>query len=325
MKGRFLPGIVSRHIDRLVQKRYVWSIGMYAGDDPSVVADPAGSANPVLTHKSISDVPASFIADPFMVLNDGIFYMFFEVMDLIAKRGKIGLATSPDGCSWAYQGIVLDEAFHLSYPFVFKHKGDYYMIPETHETLSVRLYRAEQFPTKWKFVKDLLKGHDFSDPSLILLDGVWWLFVSVDSDRLFLFYSDDLEGQWIEHKRNPVVESSLCAARPGGRPVCYDGRVIRYGQDAVNGYGSSVRAFEILSMSPTEYEERELENSPVLKASGEGWNSHGMHTIDPMMLGQGRWIACVDGRRPATFATLAKRELRRLLYRAPMAGSEKHR
>jgi len=34
---------------------------------------------------------------------------------------------------------------------------------------------------------------------------------------------------------------------------------------------------------------------PVLKANGSGWNASGMHHIDPQALGDGRWLACVDG------------------------------
>jgi hypothetical protein len=40
--------------------------------------------------------------------------MFFEVMDAVIKKGRIGLAVSDDGKSWAYDSIVLAEPFHLS-------------------------------------------------------------------------------------------------------------------------------------------------------------------------------------------------------------------
>ena len=44
-----------------------------------------------------------------------------------------------------------------------------------------------------------------------------------------------------------------------------------------------------------EYVERELSESPVLKPSGSGWNSDGMHNLDAHMTDNGSWIACVDG------------------------------
>ena len=59
------------------------------------------------------------VADPFMVFENGTWYMFFEAMNDFESRGVIGLATSEDGLSWQYQKIILNESFHLSYPYVF--------------------------------------------------------------------------------------------------------------------------------------------------------------------------------------------------------------
>jgi hypothetical protein len=33
----------------------------------------------------------------------------------------------------------------------------------------------------------------------------------------------------------------------------------------------------------------------VLCATDEGWNSQRMHHVDPHLMTDGRWIACVDG------------------------------
>ncbi len=52
---------------------------------------------------------------------------------------------------------------------------------------------------------------------------------------------------------------------------------------------------EITELTTKRYHEREVNESPVLKASGVGWNASGMHHIDPHLLDDGRWIACVDG------------------------------
>jgi hypothetical protein len=74
-----------------------------------------------------------------------------------------------------------------------------------------------------------------------------------------------------------------------------NGRIIRYAQDCFPIYGTQVKAFEITELSATNYYEREADNSPVLNASGTGWNESGMHHIDPHPLPDGGWIACVDG------------------------------
>ena len=69
-------------------------------------------------------------------------------MNALSGHGDIGLAVSDDGINWSYKQIVLDEPFHMSYPYVFKWQEDFYMIPESQEANSVRLYRALDFPTK---------------------------------------------------------------------------------------------------------------------------------------------------------------------------------
>ena len=60
-------------------------------------------------------------------------------------------------------------------------------------------------------------------------------------------------------------------------------------------YGSQVRAFEVSELTTTSYVEREHAQSPVLTASGNGWNRLGMHHVDPHLLPDGSWIAAVDG------------------------------
>ena len=53
---------------------------------------------------------------------------------------------------------MLKEPFHLSYPYVFKHKGTYYMIPESRAAGAVRLYRARSFPLSLEFDTTLFEG-----------------------------------------------------------------------------------------------------------------------------------------------------------------------
>jgi len=119
-----------------------WSIGIYASlSSAPLKFSGENIANPVLTAKDVSDVPANFVADPFLVHDNGAWFMFLEVINDTAEpgrpqlrypyKGAIGLAESKDGLDWSYRQIVLDEPFHLSYPYVYQWKGEYYMIPET--------------------------------------------------------------------------------------------------------------------------------------------------------------------------------------------------
>lgn len=276
----------------------MWSIGIYTGDSPFQLQPPPNILNPVLTGADVTDIPAAFVADPFMVQHAGRWHMFFEVLNSETKRGEIGLATSDDAFSWTYQQIVLNEAFHLSYPYVFEWRGDHYLIPETLGASAVCLYKAEEFPTRWTRRQKLIDGAQ-ADPSLLYYDDLWWLFTCgtpYGHDVLRLYFARDLEGPWKEHPRSPIVRGDRCRARPAGRIVRMGERVVRFAQDCEPDYGTRVRAFEISELTRDRYREVEHKQSPILSPSGKDWNAMGMHHVDAHRLNDGQWVACVDGR-----------------------------
>ncbi|MCF2147316.1 hypothetical protein IQ276_012995 [Desmonostoc muscorum LEGE 12446] len=298
VNNRYLAGI--KNIAKIfITRRSEWSIGIYTGESPFDFVCPDTIINPVLTAKDITDVPAHFVADPFMVSEGGMWYMFFEVLNGLQNKGVIGLATSNDAYKWNYQQIVLDEPFHLSYPYVFKYQNDYYLIPETSEASSIRLYKAVNFPTKWSYVKTLLAQSDFVDPSIFQHNNLWWLLTATSEARntLRLYYSQDLMDGWIEHPKSPVIQGNKNIARPAGRVIVFDGKIVRYTQDCERIYGHQVRAFEITELTEINYQEKEVKTNSVIKASGVGWNQIGMHHIDAHQIDQDKWIACVDGKR----------------------------
>lgn len=275
----------------------VWSIGIYAGRSPYHLTDAPGVTNPVLTCNHVSDVPAHFVADPFMLHVNGMWYMFLEVMNAHTGKGQIGLAVSDDAARWRYQGIVLNEHFHLAYPYVFSWMGEHYIIPDSYSTGSVRLYRARRFPWDWVFVKTLVEGNFLVDSSIVQVDGRWWMFVQTSSryDTLCLYDAPSLTGPWREHPASPIIAGDPHVARPAGRVIVHDGRVIRFTQDCHAAYGLAVRAFEVDTLTADAYLERPIGPDPMLVGSGAGWNADGMHHVDPHPLADGDWIACVDG------------------------------
>jgi hypothetical protein len=273
-----------------------WSIGIYRGSSPFDLEDPTGIANPVVTAKDVLDVDASFVADPFMMILKGENFLFFEVMNRRTKQGDIGYAQSRDGVHWQYKKIVLDESFHLSYPYVIEWEESFYLIPESNADLSVRLYKAISFPDRWEYVGSLLKGYRFVDPSIFRYDDKWWLFVSTpESDTLNLYYSSDLLNGWVPHPMNPIVKLDRNFARPGGRVLIYEGRPIRLTQDDDPTYGIQVFAFEITELSEESYAEKLVSEKPVVAMAGSGWNAAGMHHVDARKVDDG-WMAAVDGR-----------------------------
>ncbi len=277
------------------ENSFMWSIAIYTGSSPFNLKPTSNTA--VLTGAQVTDIPAAFVADPFLIQHHRTWHMFFEVMNADTGRGEIGLATSTDALAWNYQQIVLTEPFHLSYPYVFHWQGEHYMLPETLEAGAVCLYKSLDFPTRWTCVARLLDGQ-LADPSIVHFDNRWWIFACSTPyrhDTLRLFFASELTGPWTEHPQSPIISNDKSRARPGGRILKFNGRLFRFAQDCASQYGSSVRVFEILVLTPSLYAEVELDCNPILKASGNGWNASGMHHLDATMIARNQWLACVDG------------------------------
>ena len=271
-----------------------WSIGIFEGPSPFNLHSPANVSNPVLTGKTCGD--AVLVADPFMIRKDGKYFMFFERVSRTNDQGDIAYAESTNGKKWEYKKVVIDEKYHLSYPNVFKWKGDYYLVPESHHDLSVRLYKAESFPDKWKYVKNLLSGYSFVDPSIFYYNNKWWLFITTQfSNILNIYYAEDLMGEWKAHPMNPVVKFNAHISRPGGKVIIYKGKPYRFTQDCEPYYGIQIFAFEITELTEKTYSEKIVSEKPILTKSGKGWNAAGMHHID-VHKADNKWIAVVDGR-----------------------------
>jgi len=283
-------------VQRVVEPQ--WSIGLAQAKSP-VEPFRLVVPHPLMTKEMIRDRKVTGLGDPFMVFHDGLWFLFFEMISAETGQGDIGVATSADAMHWQYRGVVLDEPYHLSYPFVFEHEGNFYMIPESSARQAVVLYRATQFPDRWEPVAELLTGHPYVDSSLVYFQGKWWLFTTTpENSYLLLYLADRLEGPWQSHPKNPIVIADPTSTRPGGRPVVAGGKVVRYAQVDTPNYGVGVRAFVVEELSAETYSERPVPQL-VLSPGAEAWRSAGMHTIDPHERGPGQWIACVDGWRPA--------------------------
>ena len=272
-----------------------WSIGILTGSSPLDLSPVPG--NPVLSHRDVDDIPAEFVADPFLIRRGGTWHLFFEVLNSATGKGDIGLAVSDDASNWQYRGVVLSEPFHLSYPLVFSWQGECFMVPETLDLEGVNIYRASRFPDVWQREGCILEGI-FADPTVFRFAEQWWMFACPRPyfhDTLCLFSSPELMGPWRPHARNPLISSDPRRARPGGRVIEFQDRLFRFAQVREPFYGTAVRAFEITTLNSQEYGEGEALEGPLLGPSGQGWNAGGMHHIDAQVDESGAIIAAVDG------------------------------
>lgn len=206
-----------------------------------------------------------FWADPFIVLHNEKYYVFAEEFVYRKNKGHIvWLELSKNGKLLRSEKI-LERPYHMSYPFVFEHDGQYYMIPETSENRTVELYKSTDFPAKWEFVMNLMDSCNAVDTTLFYHDKKWWLFSSLnefsgfpDHRELFLYYSDSLfSTQWKSHPGNPVV-TDVRTARPGGRVFIHKGKIYRPSQDCSVRYGRALNLNEITRLTEQEYAEKRV-------------------------------------------------------------------
>jgi hypothetical protein len=198
-------------------------------------------------------------ADPFLFAHGGKTWLFCE--DFVYDRGFAGISraeVAPDGTVGPME-MCLDPGFHLSFPHVFAHEGEVFMIPESLSNGTVTLYRAKRFPDVWVQEKVLFEGNA-ADTALWHEGGKFYFFTTLfDRDdrgmKTFLFVADALTGAWRMHPENPV-SSDVRNARGAGAMFRRDGRFFRPVQNCGPHYGYGFQLEEILALDEERYEAR---------------------------------------------------------------------
>jgi hypothetical protein len=203
-------------------------------------------------------------ADPFLFEHQGRHHLFCEEVPLGASRAVIShTELHLDGSPAEPPECVLAQPYHLSYPFVFAHGEELFMIPETSAAGRVELYRAEDFPHSWQRAAILMENVDAADATVMADGDRLWMFAGVAApdasslDELHLFWADAPRGPWHPHPRNPVV-SDARRARPAGAIQRWGSRLVRPGQDGSRRYGGAISFCEIDILNESEYAEHEV-------------------------------------------------------------------
>jgi hypothetical protein len=216
-------------------------------------------------HQFKKIIPAKdrFWADPFIVHKDDVYYIFIEELEFKDNKGYISVIQMDKKGNHSEPKKVLERPYHLSYPFIFDWKNEFYMIPESCENKSIELYKCTDFPYHWELHKKIFEKIDAVDTTLFFHNEKWWLFTNIRDnpgastydDELFLYYSNDpLSENWSPHPLNPIV-SDVSKARSAGRIFEYEGNIYRPSQNCGGRYGRGLNLNIILKLSETEYEE----------------------------------------------------------------------
>ncbi len=217
-----------------------------------------------------------YYADPFLFEENGVTYVFCEEYPYATQKGVISaFALGATGASGAAR-VVLERPYHLSYPVVFRHGGQIWMMPESSGNRTLELYRADPFPFHWTLDRVLLSDVEMSDATAFEWRDGWWLTAATNEpgtstwDCLSLFSGAGPLGPWTATGDGPVLVDAS-AARPAGNPFRRNGELWRPAQDCTRGYGAGLALCRVDELGPGV-----LRQSVMRRFASPG----GMHTFN---------------------------------------------
>jgi hypothetical protein len=234
--------------------------------------------------------PGHYYADPFIVEWDSRHWLFVEDWVNRDSRGRLACMEVRAGGIVGEPVVILDKPYHLSYPHVFSHAGDFFMIPETCDNAAVQLYRATRFPFEWELAAVLIEDAELVDTTAFHYEGKWYFFTSTGGqpEEAYLFTADRIDGPWHYHPANPIGTDTR-RLRGAGAIFSHQNALIRPVQDCSLGYGYAVAFNEIRRLSASECEEQQA--GKLLPTWWPGLT--GTHTFN-----FNSKYEVVDGRRP---------------------------
>lgn len=226
-----------------------------------------------------------YYADPVLWHEGGRDFLFVEEFPYATARGIIAYTELDEqGRALFTPRPIIERETHLSYPFLFRHEGGIYMMPENAAENHLPLYRATAFPDRWEECAPLVAGMGLHDATLLAHEGAWWLIGNEARqggsswDCLCLYRAPDPFGPFEPHPANPVLVDARLA-RSAGPVIAMGDKLIRPVQNCLGGYGRFLRFTEIETLSDTGFRQRETgrilprEGSPVAGVHTYGRNA----------------------------------------------------
>jgi hypothetical protein len=255
--ARVLNGKLISLVGRVATRGPTWAAA-YRFDETASLLDSRQATFAVLR-----DDTRRYYSDPFPFQHRGRRYIFVEEFGFATGRGCISVAAIDANGMASPPRVIIEEPHHLSYPFVFKHDGEIWMIPESGAANRIDLYRAEQFPHRWRREGALLEGVSGYDATLLRHDGRLWLLASLTRwnstswDNLGIFHASSLTGAWIPHTQNPVLLDAT-NSRAGGALFRHNGELLRPAQDCSRIYGGALTFNRLDTLNETDFRQTEV-------------------------------------------------------------------
>jgi hypothetical protein len=271
----------ARTAARVARKAWRHAVGREWNWGVAYIFAPWESAD-LRSGRILPKLPGTFVADPFVVENAGKHYIFVEEYPYSTRKGVISVF-EVDETGAKRLGVALEEPYHLSFPFVFRKDGRFFMVPEGQGGGELVLYECEDFPLKWTRRKVLMR-EVCADTVVFEHGSSWWMLTTIkgrgraeNNAELHAFYADDPLGEWHPHRLNPIIMDAS-KGRNGGLLSDDEGRMYRVAQRAgFRTYGDAFAIYRIDELSPDSYREtlvREVHPDFFPKLAG----THHMHS-----------------------------------------------
>ena len=219
-------------------------------------------------------------ADPFLYVHQGKNWLFYEKQNLTDMKGTLWCVNLDEPLEKPVK--VLEEAFHLSYPQIFRYGKYTYMLPETKSAGEIRLYRCVQFPGKWEKVETLFDLAAVDTTILQKPDGNngYYAFTYTENRlEIYLCRVEEEKFRIISKEKIYASEQSK-VLRPGGAFLEEDGKWYRSAQNCGEYYGQELIIHEIDRLDENGFAEHEYCRLTPEKIEIPGINPIGIHTYN---------------------------------------------
>ena len=206
----------------------------------------------------IENTEEYWFADPLLFSDNGRTWLFVEAFNRQRCKGEIGFFEIIDGQPTGFKNVIQTPT-HMSYPYVFKHQNQYYMIPETGAAGHIALYKARKFPEVWELDTILLDNVKYCDSTVVALNNGEYELISYKQEgtsRLnqkctLTVFKLDMEKKSLTKLRE--IPDRHKHNRPAGPMFQHEGKTYRVSQKCDRAYGEAIVVYKVNSDDDKKY------------------------------------------------------------------------
>lgn len=226
----------------------------------------------------------NWLADPFILsVDDESVTLFAEEMDSATQKGRlVKVVVDRISNKIVDRKIILELETHLSFPIIFRSKGDVYVYPENYESGTLKIYKYNPVTDKLENPVEIIR-EPLLDTQIIELDGLYYAFAvkfqdgtQNDTRQLRIYKSPTLFGQY---ELVQLIDNPRCEERGAGAIFFRDGKIIRPAQCCEGDYGRNVIFYELI-LEKDGFHEKEIGRLNPHHSHPEGLHTYNCYNED---------------------------------------------